>query len=150
MNTPKDAGRKSGYLLLEDTSTLKYMQFGLSAAPGTLDLTSLTFDALRGTTSTSTRGYDISVSVDGGGYSALAAADIAANRSSASPDNVSIDLSGGAYQDATSVDFRLSNYGGTIEVTNFAVNGTIPEPATLGLVSIVGAGLIMVRRVFII
>lgn len=124
--------------------TTGYFQFGVTADSDELDLTSLTFETVRATTSDSARGYDIDVSVNGGTYVDLSAANVANNRNDGLQ-IISIDLSGAAYQGITSIDFRFAATGGGIEWTNIDLNGeVVPEPSALSLLGL--GGLLIARR----
>ncbi len=128
-----DNSRTAGYLLLQKNNTDQFFHFGISAiGSNTLDLTSLTFDALRGTTNATTRGYNVDYALNGSTtFFNLAAANVTANRSSADPDNVNISLIGAEFQGITSIEFRVQDTGNTVEFNNFVINGSvIPEPST--------------------
>ena len=109
-----------------------------------MNLTDLAFDAVRATTSTSVRGYAVTVSVYGGAYVPLGAADIANNRNDGLEAFV-LGMMGEEFQGFSSVDFRVFATGGGIEWTDFEVNGAVvPEPATMSLLAL--GGMAMLRR----
>lgn len=136
--------------LIADTGG--YFQFGITDngdVSNNMDLTSLTFQAMRATTGTSVRGYTIEVSVDGGTYSLLGDdTDFTSNRNDGL-ESVTISLAGAAFQGASSVDFQVTGNGGGMEYTNFAINGDIvavPEPSSTALLGLGGLALFLRRR----
>jgi hypothetical protein len=133
-------------VIVTDTSTGRYFQFGIAADSGnTIDLASLTFQTTRATTGTATRGYSISVSVDGGSYSLLGADSNVTNNRTNGLQNEDLSLAAMQFQGVSSVDFRVSSTGGGMEYINFAINGdVVPEPSTL-LLSGLGV-LVLLRR----
>ena len=143
INTGLD-GSSVEELLLQGGSETEYLQFGLSATvPGTLILNSLSFNALRGTTSDQTRGYSISVSLDGGAYNFLAANNVDNNRNDG-PELEEIDLTGAQFQGINSADFRLFNTVSTVEIGNVVVDG-VPEPSSTALLGLSGMALLLRR-----
>jgi hypothetical protein len=131
-NTDVDAAQTNGTLIVDPSAN--YMQFGVGGGAGGIRLDSLTFQAKKATTSVSTRGYNVVVSVDGGAYTALGSANLTADRNSPAFDSVSLSLTGPAFQGISSVDFRVNTTGSNgVEYTNFAINGTTPEPSAIAL-----------------
>jgi fibronectin-binding autotransporter adhesin len=103
-----------------------YFEFSLIANGGFLvDLASIAFDAMRGGASTP-RGYDVRTSADNFATS-IGTADIPTARPTFT--NVSIDLTAPAYQDLTSITFRIYSYspgtGSSVEYDNIIINGTV-------------------------
>ena len=141
-------GQKPGFIVLDDsTPDPGYVEFAISAtdAGTVLNLTSLTFDAVRGTNGTAVRSYVVDASVDGGVFFELDSQEIAANLASATPSSFSIDLSGAAYQGVDSFTIRFSDPDDTIEISNLAINGeVVPEPGSLALLAL--GGLCVLRR----
>jgi hypothetical protein len=86
------------------------------------------------------------VSVNGGAYTALGSANVTADRNTAPFDSVSLSLTGPAFQGISSVDFRVNSTGGGIEYTNFAINGTTPEPSAIALLGAAFAAASLRRR----
>jgi hypothetical protein len=144
----QDSASLSG-TVITDASTTGYFGFGIvTDNPGeSINLSSLSFQAARATTTSSVRGYNIDVSINGAAYIDFSAADVANNRSNGLEDfDLALTNTG-----VTSVDFRIYSTGGGMEYTNFAINGTvIPEPAPLGLIGVFGGGLLFIRRRFMI
>lgn len=139
-NTDRDAAQTSN-TLLTDIGSGGYFQFGITGtAP--FDVTSLTFDAKKATGSTSTRGYSVQVSIDGGAYTALGGANLTADRNSGF-ENIALPTTGTT--GITSVNFRISSTGGGVEYTNLTINGTVPEPASMAGLA-VGALALVMRR----
>jgi len=127
----------------------KYYQFTLSAENGfQLDLSSLTFDVERGGAGTP-RGY--AVRSDADGFSSnLSTADVTTARPAYTP--ISISLAAAAFQDRSSITFRVYSYapaaGNSLDYDNIVVNGTIapvPEPEIFAILS-VGAIALCGRR----
>ncbi|YCM46074.1 hypothetical protein V2O64_08595 [Verrucomicrobiaceae bacterium 227] len=114
--------------LTTDASATQYFQFGIAGGNGQIQLTNLTFDAVRATGGSTVRGFDIDVSVNGGAYIDLGASDVANNRNDGLAP-FTLDLSSGDFQLISSIDFRVFSTGGGIEYTNFAINGTLAPPA---------------------
>lgn len=101
-------------------------KFTLTADAGyLLDLSSLTFDVMRGGASTP-RGYDVRSSVDGFATS-LGQADVGTARPAFT--NVSIDLTSAAFQGLTTITFKIFSYspatGSSVDYDNFVVNGSV-------------------------
>ncbi len=123
-----------------------YFQFGVTGGGGNMNLTDLAFDAVRATTSTSVRGYNIDVSIDGGAYVDLGAANITNMRDDGLEAFV-LDMTGAEFQGISSVDFRVFATGGGIEWTDFEINGAIvPEPATMSLLALGGIAMLKRRK----
>ena len=140
-----DSNRTPGYVLFDGADD-DYIEIAISAVGG-LNLESLTFDFRRGTTSASVRGYDLDVSINGGGFVDLDESNIGANRNDASPSSFDIDLSAPTYQGIDSIAFRISERGGTIELTNIAINGeVVPEPGSLAVIGLGSLCLLRRRR----
>ena len=107
-------------------------KFILTADAGfLLNLTSLTFDVMRGGASTP-RGYDVRSSIDN--YAAtLGTANVPTARPTFTP--VSIDLSGSGFQSLSTITFKIFNYttgtGASMDYDNIVVNGlTMSVPAS--------------------
>ncbi|HEX2748779.1 MAG TPA: autotransporter-associated beta strand repeat-containing protein [Verrucomicrobiales bacterium] len=105
--------------------------FTVTASAGfALNLTSLTFDAMRGGAGTP-RGYEVRSSADN--YAAsLGTADLLTARPTFT--SISIDLSGAAYQGLSAITFKIFGYspatGSSVDYDNFTVNGaTVPVGA---------------------
>lgn len=107
-------------------------KFTLAANAGfLLELTSLTFDVMRGGT-TAPRGYDVRSSVDNFAAT-LGTADVTTNRPTFTP--VSIDLSGSVFQNLSTITFKIFCYtpatGSSVDYDNIVVNGiTMALPVT--------------------
>jgi hypothetical protein len=118
--------------------------FDFTVTPSTtMSLTNLTLDAARGGGGTP-RGYEIRSSRDNFG-STLSAADLLTVRPTYTP--ITVDLSGAAFQNVTTpTTFRFYVYspagGQSVDVDNITLNGTVPEPASLGLIGLGAAGLL--------
>jgi len=144
-NTDVDAAQTNGTLIADPSSN--YFQFGVSGGAGGIRLDSLTFQAKKATTSVSTRGYNVVVSVDGGPYTALGSANLTADRNTPAFDSIVLPLTDSAYQGISSVDFRVNTTGANgVEYTNFAINGTAPEPSALALLGASSAAASLRRR----
>ncbi|YCM46075.1 PEP-CTERM sorting domain-containing protein [Verrucomicrobiaceae bacterium 227] len=132
--------------LTTDASSTQYFQFGILADDGTaINLTSLSFSAVRATGGTTVRGFDIDVSINGGAYTDLGAENVINSRNEglANYDFPVIDTG------INSVDFRVYSTGGGIEYTNFAINGSldaIPEPSSAILAGLGTLALSLRRR----
>lgn len=144
-NTDSDIAQ-SNQTLITDASATGYFQFGVSGGNGALTLDNLVFDAKKATAAVATRGFNITASVNGGAYQPLGAANLTNDRNTATFDNVSLPLTGAGFQNISSVDFRVFSTGGGIEYRDFAINGNIPEPASMSLAAIGTAGLLGYRR----
>ena len=145
-------------------STSDYFGFAVTADPGkTLDLTNIEFDLITRANASAAWGYtataQVFVAVDGGAFTA-----IGSSVSSTAPDasnvwspvtTANIDLS--TITGASSVEIRigvadnLDNSGAAAFVQGVQLNGTVvPEPATVGMFSLMGGALIFIRRRFMI
>lgn len=145
--------------LLKTEATADYVQFSVAPAAGyELDLSSLTMDVIRGSTS-ATRGYYVRSSVDGYASNLLYQANIpTANSEGATgtwlPQNANLSGLAAMQNVTTPVSFRIYAFitgGGTVDSAinfdNIVVNGAVsvvPEPAILGLLGV--AGLVLARR----
>ena len=107
-------------------------KFTLTANAGfLLDLSSLTFDVMRGGGSTP-RGYDVRSSVDNFAAT-LRTEDVQTVRPVFTP--ISIDLSGAPFQDLSTITFKIFGYspgtGSSLDYDNIVVNGmTVTLPVT--------------------
>jgi hypothetical protein len=144
-----------------DTAATAYFQTTITAAPGyELDLTSYTFDGARGGGSTP-RSYDVRSSVGGLAITDTSllsgtfdtARPAAAQPATGTMPTFTIDLSGPAYQNLSTLTIRTYFYTPTtaqnIDLDNFTYNGTasaVPEPATLSLLGVSAAALLGRRR----
>jgi hypothetical protein len=152
LSSPRFSNQDSSSLddaVIVDASATGYAQFGIVTdnAGESINLSSLSFQAVRATTGTAVRGYDIDVSINGGAYTVLGAANVA-NQRNDGWESFDLTLTDTG---VTSVDFRIYSTGGGVEYTNFAINGTvIPEPATLGMIAAFGGGILFIRRRFMI
>ena len=133
-NTDVDAAQTNGTLIAD--ASANYVQFGITGGAGSINLTSLTFDAKKATAGVATRGYNVVVSVDGGPYTPLGSANLVADRNAAPFDNVVLPTTGAGFTGLSSVNFRINSTGGGVEYTNIAINGTVPEPAGLSLLAV--------------
>ncbi len=108
-------------------------KFTLTADAGfLLNLSSFTFDVMRGGAGTP-RGYVVRSSVDNFA-STLGQADVGTVRPTFT--NVTIDLTGAAYQSLGSITFKVYGYspatGSSVDYDNLLVNGTVSEPVFSG------------------
>jgi autotransporter-associated beta strand protein len=99
-------------------------KFTLTANAGfLLDLTSLTFDVMRGGASTP-RGYDVRSSIDNFAAT-LGTADVPTARPTFTP--VVIDLTGSPFQNLTTITFKIFGYtpatGSSMDYDNIVING---------------------------
>lgn len=171
-NTAVNSSTATGTALTTATGTAtatdavaqgSYFTFTITADPGyELDMTSLTFDVARG--GAGTRGFAIQTSATGfstNGSTNLNSSTgaVAAGASTAVTTNIptytgiSMDLSGAAYQNLTSLEVRVYSYSGAVnsslEYDNFVLNGTVsavPEPATWGMMACAGTMFMVMRR----
>jgi hypothetical protein len=114
-----------------------YFTWTVAATAGqSLNLSSLTFNSAPGGTSNA-RGFDLYAAVNGGSFSfgSTPLLSIAAETGTrATPTPRTIDLSGPAYQDVSSITFRYyprtPATGNSIDFTAMTVNGSVvPEPS---------------------
>lgn len=102
-------------------------KFTLSAIPGfTLNLTSLTFDMMRG--GSGTRGYELRSSLDNFGSTISTAAATSQRGGTPAFNNFSTTLTGVTYQNLSTITFKIYSYSGaagsSVEYDNITVNGT--------------------------
>jgi hypothetical protein len=119
-----------------------FFVFNITALSGeTLDLTNLTFDAIRATGGDTVRGIEVFAETNGDAFAfatstQLLDVNITPNRTGPA-EAFDLDLSGGEFQGINSVDFRVYATGGrgSIELGNIALNGVavIPEPSSAAL-----------------
>lgn len=143
-NTDVNAAQTNG-TLIADASGGGDFQFGIARGAGSINLTSLTFDAKKATAAASTRGYNVLVSVDGGPYMALGSANLVADRNSGF-DNIVLPTTGAGFTGVSSVNFRINSTGGGVEYTNIAINGTVPEPCAWSLLGVAALAPLARRR----
>ncbi len=135
----------------------KYIEFGLTAAAGTINMTGITFGV--GRSSTGPRQWEWRSSVDSYAapittYGTLNASVTNSLGILTTPDanagyigNV-LDLSGGGFDNLTSVTFRLYAYnseatagtGGLQGPLTFSGASVVPEPSTYAMLALAGAG----------
>lgn len=128
----------------------KYFQFAVSSdASSLINLTSLTFNAERGGAGTP-RGYAVRSSADGFAAN-LASADLLTARPTYTP--VSVDLSAAAFQNLSTITFRIYSYapaaGSSVDYDDITVNGSVvsvPEPSAALLPALASLGLLSRRR----
>lgn len=141
---PQTAGASINDALTNGT----FVSFTLTADAGqVLNLTSLTFDVAKGGDS-GTRGYVVTSSALGHDQ-VLSGGDPGSTQPTLSARNV--DLTGSAYQNLSSITFRLYAYspgsGQTIDFDNITVNGSVvPEPSTTVLAALGAAAMVLRRK----
>lgn len=107
-----------------------YFSFTLTPTEGNMSLSSLTFKGARGGASTP-RGYALRSSIDS--YAAnIATADFATQRTTWPASDITVDLSGAAFQDIGAITFRMYIYtpgtGSSVDLDDITVNGIAIEP----------------------
>jgi hypothetical protein len=143
-----DSAQTYGTLIGSQDTPGGYLQFGVSADSGWMDLQSLTFGVIRATASGgSDRKYTVQISVNGGAYSPIATEVAVSAYRQNGVTEVTLDLTGAAYQNVSSVDFRILATGGALEYTGFAINGAhqVPEPM-VGALLLLGVTSVGLRR----
>ena len=130
-----------------------YFTFNVAPTSGyELDLSSLTFNAARGGGATP-RTYDVRTSLDGFATSLTGTVELLTARPTFT--SVSVDLSGGQFQNLTSpLTFQVRIFTPTvlqnIDFDDITINGevvaAVPEPAALSLLALAGCWLFQGRR----
>lgn len=145
---PTNAATSTAALAVTNDS---YFEFTITPdALQTMTFTSLTFNAAKGGSSGTARGYVVRSSVDS--FAAdLGTADLATVRPTWTPVNIS--LSSGAFDNlTTATTFRIYTYSNStarsVEYDDITVNGTtIPEPGSYALLAgLTGLASVMIRR----
>jgi hypothetical protein len=140
----------------------KYLEFGLTADSGTISISNITFGV--GRSGTGPRQWEWRSSVDSfasvlTNYTSLNASITESLGILTTPDanagytGNTLDLSGGSFDNLTSVTFRLYGYnsegtagtGGLQGPISFSGASVVPEPSTYALLALSGAGLAAYR-----